>query len=130
MRRVIVALAAVVVLIGTFGLGYVVGTRADRAVVPSMVGLGAQGGGQAAARAKLAQAGLRLGKVQRMLCASDENGLVVRQSLPAGTSVARGSTINITIGDDGTHLIGLFVRDPHQPCVPGKQEPAGAVLPS
>jgi hypothetical protein len=41
------------------------------------------------------------------LCAPDENGLV-HQSVLAGTTVPKNSTVNIAIGDDGTHLIGLF----------------------
>ena len=108
---------------GAFGAGYVVGTHADDRRVPNLLGLGTEDGGQAAARRELATVGLRVGMVGWMRCASDENGLVVHQNPPAGTIVPKGATVNIAIGDDGTHLIGIFGSV--EPCLPGEQQPAG-----
>lgn len=123
MRRLLVGLVVVALAAGGFGLGYIVGTRAGRTEVPDVLGLGTQNGGQAAARREFAAAGLRLGRVGRMLCASDENGLVVQQNPPAGTIVSKGSTVNVAIGNDGTHIIGIFGTP--EPCLPGVQQPAG-----
>ena len=123
MRRLLAAVVVVGISVGAFGVGYVVGTRANRVAVPDMLGLGMQNGGQAAARQALAGVGLRVGKVGWKMCTSDENGLVVAQNPPAGTVVPKGSTVNIAIGDDGTQLIGLF--DAVKPCLPGIQHPAG-----
>ena len=116
-------LVALALLAGVFGLGYIIGTHANDRRVPSLLALGAEDGGQAAARRELATVGLRVGKVGRMICASDENGLVVFQNPPAGTVVPRGATVNIAIGDDGTHVIGLFGTPEF--CLPGEQQPAG-----
>lgn len=112
---------------GAFGTGYFVGSHADETRVPNLLGLGTGDGGQAAARRELATVGLRVGKVGWMVCASDENGLVVRQNPPAGTIVSKGATVNIAIGDDGTHLIGLFGTP--DPCL-GEQQLAGQPPPS
>jgi beta-lactam-binding protein with PASTA domain len=123
MRRSLVVPAGAIVLATTFGLGYVVGEHADQAQVPNLVGLGTQHGGQAEAHDALAAVGLRVGKVGIRLCTPDELGLVVHQSVPAGTSVPKESTVNISIGDDGTHLIGVFGTP--DPCLAGEQHPAG-----
>ena len=123
MRRGVVILVALALLAGVFGLGYIIGTHANDRRVPSLLALGAEDGGQAAARRELATVGLRVGKVGRMICASDENGLVVFQNPPAGTVVPRGATVNIAIGDDGTRVIGLFGTPDF--CLPGEQQPAG-----
>lgn len=122
-RRGVVVVVAVVLVSGAFGAGYVVGTHADDRRVPNLLGLGTEDGGQAAARRELATVGLRVGMVGWMRCASDENGLVVHQNPPAGTIVPKGATVNIAIGDDGTHLIGIFGSV--EPCLPGEQQPAG-----
>ena len=130
MRRLLIALIVVALAAGGFGLGYIVGTRADRTEVPDVVGLGTQNGGQAAARREFAAAGLRLGRVGRKVCASDEDGLVVQQNPPAGTIVSKGSTVNVAIGDDGTHIIGI-VRYRYARAVPPWRAAAGgtATLP-
>ena len=125
MRRLLLALVVVALIAGGFGGGYYVGTHADDRRVPNLLGLGTENGGQAAARHELAGHGLRVGKVGRLICAFDENGLVVQQSPPAGTVVPKGATVNIAIGDDGTHLIGLFPRGSVKSCLPGMQQPAG-----
>jgi hypothetical protein len=124
-RRAIFALVGVVLIAGAFGIGYYVGSHAEDRHVPNLLGLGTEDGGQAAARRELATVGLRVGKAGRMLCTSDENGLVVQQSPPAGTVVPKGATVNIAIGDDGTHLIGLFPSGSVKSCLPGTQQPAG-----
>ena len=116
------------VIAGAFGAGYYVGNHANDRHVPNLLGLGTADGGQAAARHELAGHGLRLGKVGRLICTPDENGLVVRQNPPAGAVVPKGATVNIAIGDDGTHLIGLFGTP--NPCLPGEQRPAGQLPPS
>ncbi len=121
MHRALVGLVVLAVIVGGFGLGYVVGTHADDRRVPNLLGLGTKDGGQAAARRELAAVGLRVGKVGRMTCAPDENGLVVQQNPLAGAVVPEGATVNITIGGAG---IGLFTGDP-KPCLPGEQQPAG-----
>ena len=108
-----------------FGLGYVAGKHSDDTRVPNLLGLGTQNGGQAAASELLAAAGLRVGKVVKRLCAPDENGLVVGQSMPAGTTVPKNSTVNISIGEDPTHLIGIFVDHSADSCLRGQQDPAG-----
>jgi beta-lactam-binding protein with PASTA domain len=113
-------LVAVAVIAGAFGAGYYVGNHADDRHVPNLLGLETEDGGQAAARYELAGYGLRLGKVGRMICTPAENGLVVRQNPSAGAVVPKGATVNIAIGDDGTHLIGIFatldpcLRDEHR----------------
>jgi beta-lactam-binding protein with PASTA domain len=124
-RRVILALIVVALIAGGFGAGYYVGNRAEDRRVPNLLGLGTENGGQAAALHELAGHGLRMGKVGWMVCTPDENGLVVQQSPPAGTVVPKGATVNIAIGDDGTHLIGLFPRGSVKSCLPGTQQPAG-----
>jgi len=63
-----------------------------------------------------------------MVCASDEKGLVVQQNPRAGTIVSKGSTVNVAIGDDGTHIIGIFGMGMPEPCLPGVQQPAGQPL--
>jgi hypothetical protein len=118
----------IVGLLVSFCLGYLAGKHSDDARVPNLLGLGTQHGGQAAAREALAAAGLRVGKVVKRLCAPDENGLVVSQSMPAGTAVPKNSTVNISIGEDPTHLISIFVDQSPDPCLPGEQEPAGQPL--
>lgn len=120
-RRALIGLVVLALIAGGFGLGYVVGTHADDRLVPNLLGLGTEDGGQAAARRELATVGLRVGKVGWMVCASDETGLVVHQNPPAGTVVPRGATVNIAIGGAG---IGLFSRDP-EPCLPAEQLRAG-----
>jgi putative component of membrane protein insertase Oxa1/YidC/SpoIIIJ protein YidD len=35
--------------------------------------------------------------------------------------------VNIAIGDDGTHLIGLFPSGSVKSCLPGTQQPAGVI---
>ena len=119
------ALVSAVLIAGAFGIGYYVGSHADEKHVPNLLGLGTEVGGQAAARRELATVDLRVGKVGRLVCASDENGLVVQQSPPAGTVVPKGATVSIAIGDNGTHLIGLFPRGSVKSCLPGTQQPAG-----
>lgn len=58
-----------------------------------------------------------------MVCASDENGVVVDQTPPAGAVVPKGATVNIAIGDDGTHLIGIFgTRTPASPANSGQRD--------
>lgn len=126
MRRALIGVVVVALTAGGFGLGYVVGTRADRTEVPDVLRLGTQDGGQTAARREFADAGLRLGRVGWKVCASDENGLVVQQNPPAGTVVPKGSTVNIAIGGAG---IGILSYDP-EPCLPGEQQPAGQPTPS
>jgi beta-lactam-binding protein with PASTA domain len=123
-RRLLLALVVVALIAGGFGGGYYVGTHADDSRVPDLLGLGTENGGQAAARHELAGPGLRIGKVGWMVCTPDEKGLVVQQSPPAGTVVPKGTTANIAIGDDGTHLIGLFPRGSVKSCLPGTQQPA------
>jgi hypothetical protein len=44
-RRALIGLVVVALTAGGFGLGYVVGTRADRTEVPDVLGLGTQNGG-------------------------------------------------------------------------------------
>jgi beta-lactam-binding protein with PASTA domain len=119
------AIVGVVLIAGAFGIGYYVGSHAEDRPVPNLLGLGTEDGGQAASRHELAGHGLRLGKVGRILCAPDDNGLVVQQSPPAGTVVPKGATVNIAIGDDGTHIIGGFGTPDLEPCLPGEQQPAG-----
>ncbi|MGA9160497.1 MAG: PASTA domain-containing protein [Actinomycetota bacterium] len=125
MRRALLAIVGVVLIAGAFGIGYYARSHAEDRHVPNLLGLGTEDGGQAAARHELATVGLRVGKVGRMVCASDENGVVVQQSPPAGTVVPKGATVNIAIGDDGTHLIGLFPRGSVKSCLPDTQQPAG-----
>jgi beta-lactam-binding protein with PASTA domain len=120
---VVLTLVVVALIAGGFTVGYYVGSHADDRRVPKLLGLGTEDGGQAAARRELAAVGLRVGKVGRMLCAPDENGLVVQQNPVAGAVVPKGATVNIAIGDDGTHLTGIFVAP--EPCLPGEQQPAG-----
>ena len=120
----ILTLVVVALIAGGLGAGYYFGTHADDRRVPNLLGLGTEDGGQAAARHQLAGHGLRVGTVGRLICASDENGLVVQQSPPAGTVVPKGATVNIAMGDDGTHLIGLFPRGSVKSCLPGTQKPA------
>jgi hypothetical protein len=80
-------------------------------------------GGQAAARRELSTVGLRVGEVGWMVCASKENGLVADQTPPAGAVVPKGATVNIAIGDDGTHLIGIFgARTPASPANSGQRD--------
>ena len=122
-RRAMLPLVVTALIAGAFGIGYLVGSHADERRVPDLLGLGTDDGGQAAARRELATVGLRVGKVGRMMCASDENGLVVHQNPPAGALVPKGATVNIAIGDDGTHVIGLFGT--LDPCLPGEQRPTG-----
>lgn len=119
----ILTLVAVALAAGGVGAEYYLGTHADDRRVPNLLGLGTENGGQAAARHELAGHGLRVGKVGRLICASDENGRVVLQNPPAGTVVPKGATVNIAIGDDGTHIIGLFGTP--EPCLPREQQPAG-----
>jgi beta-lactam-binding protein with PASTA domain len=120
MRRSLVGVVAIVLLVGVFSAGYAVGRRADHTSVPNLVGLGSEGGGQAAARRELATAGLRLGKVGWKVCSSDEVGLVVEQVPPAETVVPDGTTVDVLIGGPGM-LTGAA-----GPCLPGKQHPASA----
>jgi beta-lactam-binding protein with PASTA domain len=119
------AFVVVVLIAGGFAVGYGVGSHADDRRVPDLLGLGTEDGGQAAARRELAAVGLRVGKVGWMFCAPDENGLVVHQNPPAGTVVPRGATVNIAIGDAGTHMLGVGMFGPPEPCLPGEQQPAG-----
>jgi beta-lactam-binding protein with PASTA domain len=123
-RRALVILVALGIATGGYGLGYIVGTRADETRVPSLLALGTADGSQAAASRALHRAGLRVGRVRWLLCASDELGLVVGQAPSPGAFVPTGSTVNIVIGDDGTRIIGLF-PDPPPPCLPGIQQPVG-----
>ena len=123
-RRGLIALAALALIAGGFGLGYLAGTRANDTRVPNLLGLGTTDGGQAAARRELAPVGLRLGQVRWRSCASDERGLVVEQNPSPGTVVPRGATVNISIGGTG---IGLFSGESDQ-CLPGRQKPAGQPL--
>jgi hypothetical protein len=124
-RRAMLALVGVALIAGAFWIGYYVGSHAEDRHVPNLLGLGTEDRGQAAARQELATVGLRVGKVGWMVCASDENGLVVQQSPPVETVVPKGATVNIAIGDDGTHLIGLFPRGSVKSCLRGTQQPAG-----
>ena len=123
MRRSFVGLVVGAMTLTAFGLGYVAGQGADDTQVPNLLGSGTENGGQAAAREALTEAGLRLGRVGRSYCAPDEHGLVVRQTPSIGKTVPVDSTVNIVIGDDGTHLIGL--SGTADPCLPGEQNPAG-----
>ncbi len=121
MHRVLMGFLVAVLLTGTFVAGFVVGRHADDRRVPSLLGLGTNDGGQAAARRELAAVGLRIGRVTWVTCASDETGLVVTQNPPSGTVVPQGATVNVGIGGPG---VGLFSNDP-EPCLPGRQHPAG-----
>lgn len=122
LRRVVIGLVGAAIVAGAFGAGYVAGTRADHSVVPNLLGLGADGGGQAAARRELGAAGLRVGKVMWKACAYDERGLVVVQIPPAGTIIPDGSTVDVAIGSVPMGLEG----EPDQ-CLPGQQTPLADV---
>lgn len=120
MRRVVIGFALLAFVVGSFALGYILGTHAEDRRVPNMLGLGTEDGGQAAARRALAAVDLRVGKVASIVCDSDERGLVVRQNPSPGVMVPAGATVNIGIGGAG---IGLF-GNPGE-CLPGAQTPAG-----
>ncbi|HEX6843607.1 MAG TPA: PASTA domain-containing protein [Actinomycetota bacterium] len=120
-RRVVSALIVVVLLAGAFGLGYAIGARRDRSVVPDMLGMGTEDGGQAAARRALKSDGLRLGKVSWRLCAYDEHGLIVVQNPAPGSVVPTGSTVDIQLGS-GRGALGD--PEPDQ-CLEGEQIPFG-----
>jgi beta-lactam-binding protein with PASTA domain len=106
-------------VVGAFAIGYQVGSHADDARVPDLLGLGTERGGQGEARVILNRAGLRVGKVTWSSCTPDEVGLVVHQDPPGGAVTPEGSTVNISIGTTG---FGVGVGG--GPCLPGEQEPA------
>lgn len=120
-RRIVSAFVVLGLTAGAFGVGYAIGAHRDRSVVPDMLGMGTEDGGQAAARRALKAADLRLGKVAWRSCAFDEHGLIVLQNPAPGTPIPTGSTVDIQLGSGYS---GAGNPEPEQ-CLPGEQTPFG-----